>query len=110
MFQAKTVEKIQIYILWSITFIFFPENRAFEETVWENTVETDRPQVTVWRLRIACWLSKATNTDSEHVLTWFSTTTMVAITRLNVTLYAHCLSLLVLLCLCENVLILRYIL
>jgi len=30
-------------------------------------VERDRPQMTTWRMRIAYWISKATNTHSEYV-------------------------------------------
>jgi hypothetical protein len=30
-------------------------------------VEPDRPQVTTWRMRIACWIPKATSTHSEYV-------------------------------------------
>ena len=30
--------------------------------MWENIVEPDRPQMTIWRRRIACWTPKATNT------------------------------------------------
>ena len=33
----------------------------------KNILETDRPQLTVWRMRIACWMPKATNTHSEYV-------------------------------------------
>ena len=39
-------------------------------------------------MRIACWIPKATNTCSEYC---FFITTVVARTRLNVTLYVHCL-------------------
>ena len=28
----------------------------------ENKVQPDRPQMTIWRMRIACWIPKATNT------------------------------------------------
>ena len=31
-------------------------------------VEADRPQMTTWRMRIACWITKATNTHSEYVI------------------------------------------
>jgi hypothetical protein len=46
------------------------------------------------RMRFACWITKATDTHSECViLTYsFSTATVVTRTRLNVTLYVHCLS------------------
>jgi hypothetical protein len=36
--------------------------------MWKNTVERGRPQVTIWRMRIACWITKATNTHSDYVL------------------------------------------
>ena len=31
-------------------------------------VEKGRPQTTLWRMRIACLMIKATNTDSEYVI------------------------------------------
>jgi hypothetical protein len=34
----------------------------------KNTVERDRPHMTVWRRRIARWITKATNTNSEYVI------------------------------------------
>ena len=33
-----------------------------------NTVELDRPQMTIWHMRIACWIPKATNSRSEYVI------------------------------------------
>jgi hypothetical protein len=45
--------------------LFFAENLAFYETTWKNIVEPDRPQMTIRRTRIACWITKVTNTDSE---------------------------------------------
>ena len=70
-------------------FIF--ENRAVYEIMWKNIVKPDRPQTTIWRMRIACWIPKATNTQSEHELL-LSTATIVSLTRLNLTLYANFLS------------------
>ena len=35
---------------------------------WEcgkNTVERDRPQIIIWRMRIACWIPKATHTHTQ---------------------------------------------
>jgi len=34
--------------------------------MWENIVEPDRPQMTMRRKRIACWIPKATNTQPEY--------------------------------------------
>ena len=31
-------------------------------------VEPDRPQMTIWRICFACWLSKATDTPSEYAV------------------------------------------
>jgi len=82
----KIVEKILTYILCSVT--FFPKNRAVYEIMSKNTAETERPQVTIWCVRIACWIPKAKQCN----IYWFSIATMVVRTRLTITLYAHCLS------------------
>jgi hypothetical protein len=37
---------------------FFFENR---EIMWKNMEETDRPQMTIWGMRIACCIPKVTN-------------------------------------------------
>ena len=48
--------------------------------------------MTIWRMRIACWIPKATNIHSEYVIfNCLSTGTSVARTRLSITLYVHCL-------------------
>jgi hypothetical protein len=31
-------------------------------------LEPDRPQIKIWRMRIACWIPKATDTHSECAL------------------------------------------
>jgi hypothetical protein len=87
--QAKPVEKLENHILCSITFFL---NRAVYEIMWKNIVERGRPQMTIWRMRFALWITIATKTHSEYVtLTAFPTATMVARTRLIVTLQVHCL-------------------
>ena len=45
---------------------FFSENRAVCEKIWKNIVERGRLQMTIWRMRIACWTTKATNTHSGY--------------------------------------------
>jgi len=58
---------------------FFPtENRAVHEKMWKKTVTSDRPQMIIWRMRIACWIPKSANTHSEYAILCFSTATMVA--------------------------------
>jgi len=48
--------------------ILFFEHRAVYEVKWKNNVERSRPQMTIWRVRIACWIPKATNTHSQYVI------------------------------------------
>jgi len=86
MFQTKVVEEIKTHIL-CLVFFFF-ENNAICEIMWKNIVERGRPQITVWRMRFAWWLTKATHTHTHthartHALTicntyCLSTATMVA--------------------------------
>ena len=67
-------------------------------------VETEAANdVTVWHIRVACWVSKSTRTHArgrahrQLCNTYcFSTALIVSRTRLSVTLYVHCLSCLVL--------------
>jgi len=71
---------------------FFVESRAVYEIMWKNVVKLGRSQMTIWRMRIACGITKATDTYSKYViLIAFSTATIVTTTRHNVTLYVHCL-------------------
>jgi hypothetical protein len=35
---------------------FFFENLAVEEVTWKNIVEPVRPKMTIWSMRIACWI------------------------------------------------------
>ena len=56
---TKVVEKIETQFVFD-TF-FPPENRTVYEIMWENIVERNRPQKTIWRMRIACWMPKSTN-------------------------------------------------
>jgi hypothetical protein len=63
--EKEIAEEIDIQVLCPITLFF--ENRAVYEIMWKNTVEPDRPQMIKWRMRIACWVPKATNTYSEYV-------------------------------------------
>ena len=34
----------------------------------KNIVEPGRPHMTIWRIRFACWITKATDTLSEYVI------------------------------------------
>jgi hypothetical protein len=59
----------------------FPENRVVYETMWKIIVEPERPQMTIRRMRFACWITTATHklTHSELFHTYCcSTATMVS--------------------------------
>jgi hypothetical protein len=58
-------EKQNTHLVFS-NFLF--ENRSVYEIMWKDTVEPGRPQVTIWRMRIACWITKARNAHPEYVL------------------------------------------
>jgi len=45
----------------------FSENRAVYGVMWKNIVQPDRRQMTIWRMRISCWILKATDTHSQYV-------------------------------------------
>jgi len=82
MFQTKVVEKIKTHLLFG-NFFFI---RTVYEIMWKSVLERGRPQTTIWRMRIARWVSQATNTFRLCNTYCFSTATMVAPTRVNVTL------------------------
>jgi hypothetical protein len=46
---------------------FFFENRLYE-IMWKNLVVLGRQQMTVWRMRIACWIPKARDTHSQYAI------------------------------------------
>jgi hypothetical protein len=91
-FIQKLLRKSRLIFAF-ITFFCCCENLAVCEIMWKNIVVGGRPQMTIWRMRIACLIHKATNTNSAYVSIFcFSSATIVARTPLDVTLYVHCLS------------------
>ena len=60
--------------------------------MWKNIVERARPHMKIWRMRIACWIPKATNALILCNTHCFSTSTMVSRTRLGIMLYVLCVS------------------
>jgi len=54
------------HILYSI--IFLVEICSVCKIMWKNIVERDRPQKAIGRMRIACWITKATDTNSDYVI------------------------------------------
>jgi hypothetical protein len=77
----------QIKTHFTLKTFFFPKI-----VLWNTIAGPDRPQMTIWRMHISCRVTKATNTLRICNSYCFSIPTMVERTRLNVTLYVHCLS------------------
>jgi len=77
-----------------LIFNTFCRKRAVCEVMSKNAVEPERPQMKIRRMNITCLIPKATNTHTRMCNNnyCFSTATVVARTRFNVTLNVHCLS------------------
>ena len=56
--------------------------------MWKTFVQRGRPHMTIWRMRIACWVPRATNTHLGCVIL-ISTTTVVTRKHVIVTLCVH---------------------
>jgi hypothetical protein len=65
MFQTKFVEKIKTHFMFNN---LFSESRAVYEIMWKNMVQPDRRQITIWRMRIACWITKATHKLTQYAI------------------------------------------
>jgi len=71
MFQTKIVEDTKTNNLYSVACFF----KLCSYEMWKNSAEWERPQMTIWRVRTACWISKDTNT---HTLTICNTHCFIA--------------------------------
>jgi len=92
MFERKTVQKIKTHVLCLIAF-FFSRIRAVYEIMWNSTVQPGGQKMIIWRMRIVCWIPQAKHTHTQNFEHFcFSTATVVARKRLNVTAYLYCLS------------------
>jgi hypothetical protein len=67
MLQTKVVENIKTHILCLVNNFLFSKIVVFMRKRGRNIVERGKPQMTIWRMRIACWIPKATNTHSGCV-------------------------------------------
>jgi hypothetical protein len=47
---------------------FFFVTRAINGIMWNNIVGPDRPQMIIWHMYIACWITRSTNMCSEYVM------------------------------------------
>jgi hypothetical protein len=66
MFKIKIVEKMKTSILSSINFL--PQICAFYEISFKNIVQHYGPHRTIWRMHVACQVTKTAETHSECVL------------------------------------------
>ena len=65
MIHAKVAENIKTHLMFKN---FFFENRVVYKIMWKNTVDPDRPQMTILRMRIACCIPKTKNTYLEYLI------------------------------------------
>ena len=87
MFQTKDVEKTKTLVLCSTAFL---DNFVIREIMCKNTAEFATSQKTIWRKRFACWITKATKNTRRICNTFcFSTATIAARKRFNVTLLTN---------------------
>jgi hypothetical protein len=86
MCETKVVEKIETH---KISAFFL--NFTVCGIMWKNAVEPERPQMTMRRMRFACWITKAIDTLRICNVYCFSPAKVVTRTRL-ITFYLHCLS------------------
>ena len=67
MSETEVEEKIKTQILYSITGFLFQKSCS----LWDNVInieKPDKPQMTIWRMQIECWVTKATDTHSEYIM------------------------------------------
>jgi hypothetical protein len=65
-YQTKIVQNLETHILCSIAFCFV--NLTVYELMWRNIVERGRPQIALWYMRFACWITKAVNTHTICII------------------------------------------
>jgi len=65
MSERNVIEEIKTHTGCSTYFCF--ENRVFYVKMWKNMVKPGRPPLTLWRMRISCWIPKVTNTDNQNM-------------------------------------------
>jgi len=56
--EKSSIENQDPHFIIIIIIINFSENRVVYEVKWKIFLQPDRPQITPWRMRIACWISR----------------------------------------------------
>jgi hypothetical protein len=62
--------------------------------MWKNIAQRGGTQMTIWRIRVACWIPKATNTYSEYVRHIYIPLQQLKLPRLHITVFSNPLFLL----------------
>ena len=63
MFQVVDVMKIKTHFMFND---FFFENLVVYEIMWKNTVQSDVPQMKIWRTCVLCWMTEATKKHAQN--------------------------------------------
>ena len=66
-FSKMFVEKTKTHT-WCSKTLFFSKIMPFMIYFGKNTVQSDRSQMTIWRMRFSSWIPKATDTHSEYII------------------------------------------
>jgi hypothetical protein len=56
----------------------------------DNVEKPDRPEITVWRMSVACWIAKAADTSSEYVIQLFPRQQWFPELATMLRLHVHC--------------------
>jgi len=67
MFRTKIVEKIKTHFIFSNSPTSPPKYLAIYEIICKNVVKPERPQLIIWPMRIAWWITVATNTHTHTI-------------------------------------------
>ena len=65
MFQTHVIDSIKAHILCSVTF-FWKSCHLWDSVKIYGRAREATNDVTIWRIRLACWISKATHTHHAH--------------------------------------------
>ena len=92
------------WLAWHFMFSdFFPKIASLMRRWCKNVVHSERPQMIIWRMRVACWISKATGAlsyASTHERMRREICNIIGFPRqplLGMALYVHCMSCLIVL-------------
>ena len=76
----------------AVFFSFFFENRAVYEIMLKNMVEPERPQMTIWRMRVHPGYLRLPSHSQCVLLIAFTSQQLFHERPLDITLHVHCLS------------------